>query len=111
DGATVFLPDRIALFPDRALNVQLYRWLAAWFAIQPVSVIGDADPLRRDLLTLRRVCEISALVVVQFPGLAKPYALLAEAIADARPRRPLPRIEQEVERIVMALLGAGAPAK
>jgi nitric oxide reductase NorD protein len=29
----------------------------------------------------------------------------------ARPRRPLPRIEQEVERIVMALLGAGAPPK
>lgn len=111
DGATVFLPDRIAVFPERALNVQLYRWLAAWFAIQPVSVIGDADPLRRDLLTLRRVCEISALVVAQFPGLAKPYAHLAEAMTVARPPRPLPRIEQEVERIVLTLLGAGAPPK
>jgi nitric oxide reductase NorD protein len=111
DGATVFLPDRIAVFPERALNVQLYRWLAAWFAIQPVFVIDDADPLRRDLLTLRLVCEISALVIAQFPGLAKPYARLAEAMTVARPRRPLPRIEQEVERIVMALLGAGAPPK
>ena len=56
DGATVFLPDCIAVFPDRALNVQFYRWLAAWFAIQPVVPIADADPLRQDLLTLRRVC-------------------------------------------------------
>ena len=111
DGVTVFLPDRIAVFPERGLNVQLYRWLAAWFAIQPVFVIGDADPLRRDLLTLRRVCEISALVVAKFPGLAKPYAQLAEAMTAARPLRPLPRIEQEVERIVMALLGASAPPK
>lgn len=111
DGATVFLPDRIAVFPDRALNVQLYRWLAAWFAVQPVASIDDTDPLRRDLLTLRQVCETSALVVTQFPGLASPYARLAEAMAQARPQRPLPRIEQEVERIVTALLGAGAPPK
>ena len=27
DGATVFLPDRIELFPDRELNALLYRWL------------------------------------------------------------------------------------
>ena len=27
----------------------------------------------------------------------------------ARPRRPLPRAEQEVEQIVLALLGAAAP--
>lgn len=111
DGATVFLPDRIAVFPDHALNEQLYRWLAAWFAIQPVAPIADADPLRRDLLTLRRICGTSALVITQFPGLAGPYGRLAEAIANARPRRPLPRIEQEVERIVMALLGADSPPK
>ena len=37
DGATVFLPDRIALFPDRELNAMLYRWLAAWFATAPVA--------------------------------------------------------------------------
>src|SRR5215204_1790478 len=37
DGATVFLPDRIALFPDRTLNALLYRWLAAWFATAPAA--------------------------------------------------------------------------
>ncbi|MFB9261623.1 nitric oxide reductase activation protein NorD [Bradyrhizobium erythrophlei] len=111
DGATVFLPDRIAVFPDRALNVQLYRWWAAWFAIQPAAALDDTDPLRRDLLTLRRAYEASALVVSQLPGLAKPHAQLAAAIADARPRRPLPRTEREVEGIVMTLLGAAAPPK
>jgi len=109
DGATVFLPESIALFRDRALNAQLYRWLAAWFAIQPLAVIDDADPLRRDLLTLRGAREISPLVVAQFPGLAGTYAQLASAVAQARPQRPLPRVEEEVERIVMALLGAGTP--
>lgn len=109
NGATVFLPERIAVFADRELNEMLYCWLAAWFAVQPVAAIADADPLRRDLLTLRRVCETSALVVAQFPGLAQNYRRLASAMASARPQRPLPRVEREVEAIVMALLGAAAP--
>jgi nitric oxide reductase NorD protein len=111
DGATVFLPERIAVFSDRELNAQLYRWLAVWFAVQPVAAVEEADPLRRDLLTLRRVAEIAALVVTRFPGLAKTYQRLAAATAAARPPRPLPRVEREVEAIVMALLGVGEPPK
>ena len=49
DGATVFLPETIALLPDRPLNTQLYQWLAAWFATMPVAPIGDADPLRPEI--------------------------------------------------------------
>lgn len=105
DGGTVFLPERIALFPDSDLNATLYRWLAAWFATAPTPGLRALDPLQRDLSTLRRACGITALVLARFPGLAAPYARLAEAMAKARPRRPLPRVEQEVERIVMALLG------
>lgn len=111
DGATVFLPERIAVFADRELNAQLYRWLAAWFAVQPVASVEETDPLRRDLLALRRVCETSSIAVVQFPGLAEIYRPLAAAIAVARPQRPLPRAEREVEAIVLALLGAGEPPK
>ncbi|MGJ4942170.1 nitric oxide reductase activation protein NorD [Bradyrhizobium sp. HKCCYLS1011] len=111
DGATVFLPERIAVFPDAELNALLYRWLAAWFATLDVAVIAEPDPLRRDLLTLRRASETTSLVLARFPGLAAPYARLAAAMFAARPRRPLPRIEQELERIVMALLGAGSPPK
>lgn len=111
DGATVFLPDRIALFPDRELNALLYRWLAAWFATAPVVVNEEVDPLRRDLMILRRARETVGKVQAQFPGLIAPYQRLAMATAQARPRRPLPRTEQEVENIVLALLGADAPAQ
>src|SRR5690349_23977655 len=41
DGTTVFLPESIAVFPDRELNAQLYRWLAAWFAAQSVDAIEE----------------------------------------------------------------------
>jgi nitric oxide reductase NorD protein len=109
DGATVFLPDRIALFPDRTLNASLYCWLAAWFATAPVAATDEIDPLRRDLVTLRRARETVAKVHAQFPGLVRPYQRLAAATAQARPRRPLPRAEQEIERVVLALLGVDAP--
>lgn len=109
DAATVFLPDRIAVFSDRDLNASLYLWLAAWFATVPVATIAESDPLRRDLLTLRRARGTVAAVLARFPGLARPYARLAAAMASARPRRPLPRTEQEVERIVLALLDAKQP--
>lgn len=111
DAATVFLPDSIAIFPDRALNAALYRWLAAWFASAPVEAITETDPLRRDLLMLRRASETAVWVLVQFPGLARDYAQLAAATAEARPRRPLPRVEREIEQIVLALLGAGQAPK
>ncbi|MCK1302626.1 MULTISPECIES: VWA domain-containing protein [unclassified Bradyrhizobium] len=107
DAATVFLPDRIAIFADRGLNACLYRWLAAWFAVAPMETITEYDPLRRDLLVLRRASETAVFVLTQFPGLAADYAQLAAAMAEARPRRPLPRIEQEIEQVALALLGAG----
>ena len=109
DAATIFLPDSIAIFADRELNAALYRWLAAWFAFAPVDTIGEVDPLRRDLLNLRRVSEIAVFVLTECPGLAEDYARLAAAVAVVRPRRPLPRIEQEMEQIVLTLLGADVP--
>src|SRR6266545_506056 len=68
DGATVFLPDRIALFPDRKLNALLYRWLAAWFATAPVAATDEIDPLRHDLVALRRARETVGKVQALFPG-------------------------------------------
>ena len=109
DAATIFLPDSIAIFPDRELNAALYRWLAAWFAFAPTEAIVEADPLRRDLLMLRRTSEIAVLVLTECPGLTEDYARLATATAMARPHRPLPRIEQDMEQIVLALLGANTP--
>src|SRR5690349_3555574 len=79
DAATIFLPDSIAIFADRELNAALYRWLAAWFAYAPTDTIAETDPLRRDLLTLRRTSEIAVLVLTECPGLAEDYARLAAA--------------------------------
>ncbi|MBR0816956.1 nitric oxide reductase activation protein NorD [Bradyrhizobium liaoningense] len=109
DAATIFLPDSIAIFADRELNATLYRWLAAWFAFAPTEAIAETDPLRRDLLMLRRASEIAVLVLTECPGLAEDYSRLAAATAMARPHRPLPRIEQDMEQIVLALLGADTP--
>jgi nitric oxide reductase NorD protein len=109
DAATIFLPDSIAIFADRELNASLYRWLAAWFAFAPDETIAEVDPLRRDLLMLRRSSEIAVYVLLECPGLAEDYARLAAATAVARPNRPLPRIEQDMEQIVLALLGADGP--
>lgn len=109
DAATIFLPDSIAIFADRALNAALYRWLAAWFAFAPTEEIGEVDLLRRDLLMLRRASEVAVRVLTECPGLAEDYARLAAAVAMARPRRPLPRIEQDMELIVRTLLGADVP--
>jgi nitric oxide reductase NorD protein len=75
----------------------------------PVATIAESDPLRRDLLRLRRSRDTVDAILSRFPGLARPYAKLAAATAMARPRRPLPRTEREVEQIVLALLDAGRP--
>lgn len=109
DDATVFLPEHIGLFPDRALNAALYSWLAAWFALGPRDQINDDDPLRRDLLALRRAAELSRTIVSRLPGLARSYATLSAAMANARPQRPLPRVERDVEQVIMGLLGVAKP--
>lgn len=109
DGATLFLPERIALFPDPALNRALYLWLAVWFSVVPVETIGESDPLRKDILVLRRARRTTLAVVAEFPGLRGDHARLEAAVAAARPVRPMPALEREVEASVMALLGAGEP--
>jgi nitric oxide reductase NorD protein len=110
DGATLFLPERIALFPDPSLNRALYLWLAAWFAVVPVEAIEDRDPLCHDILLLRRAATTIRAVVAAFPGLSADYRRLGAAVALARPVRPMPKSEREVESIVLALLmGADNP--
>ncbi|WP_460451085.1 nitric oxide reductase activation protein NorD [Alsobacter sp. SYSU BS001988] len=109
DDATLFLPETIALFPDAALNRSLYFWLAAWFSVAPVASIEETDPLRRDLVALRRARTATLATLAAFPGLAGDHARLCAAMAAARPVRPMPPREREVEAVVMAALGADAP--
>jgi nitric oxide reductase NorD protein len=109
DAATLFLPPCIDLFPSRPLNVALYRWLAAYFAHLPVEPIAEPDPLRRDLLSLRRAAATVDAVLASCPGLARTYEELCLATAQARPRRSLPSLEAQVEEIVVALLAGSRP--
>jgi nitric oxide reductase NorD protein len=105
DTATLFLPPRIELFPSRVLNDALYTWLAAYFVHVPVDPITDADTLHRDLLVLRRTKRTVEAVLEACPGLSDPYRDLCRAMVEARPRRSLTRVETEVERVVLGLLG------
>ncbi|KLK89510.1 protein norD [Microvirga vignae] len=105
DQATLFLPPKIELFPSQELNRSLYLWLAAYFAYVPMEPIVEANPLRRDLLTLKRARETVALVLAECPGLRPIYADLCFAMRTARPQRSLPSPEQRIEQIVLSLLG------
>jgi nitric oxide reductase NorD protein len=105
DAATLFLPPRIELFPSRTLNRSLYLWLAAYFAYVPMEPIMEADPLRRDILVLRRVQDTVAAVLAECPGLAGVYEELCSAMRSVRPKRPLPALEGKIEQIVLSLLG------
>jgi nitric oxide reductase NorD protein len=105
DTATLFLPPRIDLFPSSVLNRSLYLWLAAYFAHVPMEPILEADPLRRDVLVLRRVQETVVAVLAACPGLTQPYKELCTAMREARPQRPLPVAESKIEQIVLSLLG------
>jgi nitric oxide reductase NorD protein len=106
DAATLFLPERVALFADARLNRALYRWLAAWFALVPVASIGETDPLRRDVLALRRAHLTTRAVLDAFPGLRELRRELCAAVTAARPRRSLPKVESEIESVIRGLLGA-----
>lgn len=105
DAATLFLPPQIELFPSAALNRSLYLWLAAYFAYVPTEPILECDPLRRDVLILRRVQETVATILAKCPGLTGTYKELCSAMREARSQRPLPSTESKIERIVLSLLG------
>ncbi|PWC47785.1 nitric oxide reductase activation protein NorD [Azospirillum sp. TSA6c] len=107
DGNVLQLPTAIDLFPDPALNERLYEWLAAFFAHAEAEP-APADPLQADVQALRSAATTTARVLTRWPGLSRMHAELARAVAAIRPARRPPPVEADVERAVLALLGAGA---
>lgn len=104
---TLILPDCIDLFPERALNRDLYFWLAAFLSrIQPVA---DGDPLARDLRFIAEATRTSRSLIDALPGLAARYRRLCRAALHMRPQRRLPPVEAAVEAVINQLLGASAP--
>jgi len=77
DEETLRLPSRIAAFPDRALNRELYLWLAALAAGREDSA-GD---------WLQRSAAATAMLLERYPGLMGRYRRLVQAHL---PQRPLP---------------------
>lgn len=106
DSATLFLPPAIDLFESRALNEKLYLWLAAYFAEVPLAPIAESDPMRADLLRLRRAHDTVQAVLEACPGLGTVYAELCAGLIRIRPARKLPRAEARIEALVQAMLGA-----
>lgn len=107
DGASLYLPPRLEVFAERALNRRLYFWLAAFFAYRRARLPEpNADPLRHDLVFLRDAYRTTAAVLHANPGLAGLHADLCAALCALRPARKLPGDEAAVEQAVLALLGA-----
>ncbi len=103
DADTLCLPWRIAVFPDRALNRDLYLWLAA-LAAQAVG--GNGTWITRNQLA-------SMAVLHRFPGMGKRYRRLVDAHLNLRPEpESLPPDEAVQERAVRnALLEPGSIAR
>ncbi len=88
DADTLCLPWRIALFADRALNRDLYLWLAV-LAAQPEGENGT---------WITRSQLASKAVLHRFPGIGKRYQRLVDAHLNLRPdpeRLPLDEATQE----------------
>ncbi len=101
----LLLPASIACFSSVVLNRRLYFWLAAFFALaQEPSRQRPTDPLQADLAFLHRAYWTSLNVCRQYPGLAQSYQVLCEALNTLRPHRSLPKQEQAVETVILALL-------
>lgn len=109
DGSVLQLPDRIALFPDRADNQALYEWLAAFFAHAEAPGPLPADPLQADLVRLRRARLATGRTLACWPALRPLYDRLAAALLAIRPTRRLPAQEAAVEAVVRRLLGGADP--
>jgi len=75
DEEALRLPARIAAFPDRALNHELYLWLAALAAVGEDSA-GD---------WLQRNAAATAVLLERYPGLAGRYRRLVQAHLQQRP--------------------------
>lgn len=77
DEDTLRLPMRIAWYPERELNRELYLWLAALAAHSPEPA-STGDWIQRNALASSSLCK-------QYPGLAGRYRRLVEAHLAQRP--------------------------
>jgi len=111
DEEHLLLPPRLALFPEAALNRDLYLWLTAYLAeARPLTL--PADPLQADLARLREARRTTRAALARFPGLTARYVRLSGELLAIRPgRQRLPPMEAALEAALCAELGAPDPAE
>ena len=100
DGETLRLPEKIALFPERDLNRDLYLWLVA---LSAVNVDHHLPWIVRNQAATQET-------LTRFPGLASKYDRLVNALLPLRPlpeNLPVAEAAQEAA-IRQALLTPGA---
>ena len=99
DEQTLRLPATIALFPERELNLGLYRWLTALAARQ------TTEHLQMGLPWLQHNQLLSREVLSHFPGLRPLYQQLVAAQLALRPRPDtLPAAEARLEQAIQQAL-------
>ncbi|KQW31650.1 protein norD [Rhizobium sp. Root274] len=108
DEASVMLPPVLDLMPEPALNRDLYVWLAAAMAVMPLEPMTEIDPLQADLEILQSAKRLEAEVLAAFPGLRDRYRRLCLSLLSERRRGSLPRVEGQVEDLIIDRLRAGA---
>ncbi len=96
DNETLRLPDSIALFPTRQLNLDLYLWLTA------LSVIDDNEiPVEKNTNWILKNQYRSYKTLKIWPGLNQRYQTLLKAHLAQRPTpESLPKDEAEQEKII-----------
>ncbi|TPP09933.1 nitric oxide reductase activation protein NorD [Rhizobium glycinendophyticum] len=108
DEASVMLPPVLDLMPQPGLNRDLYVWLAAAMAVMPLEPVTEIDPLQADLEMLQSAKRLEAEVLAAFPGLRDRYRGLCLALLSERRRGSLPRVEGQIEDLIIDRLRAGA---
>lgn len=105
DGATLRLPESLAVFPAAEANAALYLWLAAAAAQAGDSPDWPQDPLQADLLALHVAQQTVRAALAEAPGFTRLYRDLSEATRVLRRTPVLPPQEAAMERVIMHLLG------
>lgn len=110
DGASLRLPESLAVFPAREANAALYIWLAvmASAAGQAVPPATD-DPLLADLAAIEAARAMTEAALAEAPGYRRLYRDLSAATLLFRRTAQLPAVEAAVEARVRQALGDPAP--
>ena len=110
DGATLRLPESLAIFPAAEANAALYMWLAAATpALHGLPLPPSDDPLQADLHAITTAQAMTETALQNAPGLRKLHADLAAATLMFRRTAKLPAAEAAIEARIRHALGEDIP--